>query len=288
MALSSSSIRPIRHLCALLPTASAAIISPSLYQNSHQTSSSSSSPFSSSSSHASPSSSSWSWWPRSNTLHHDRREENRSSSKNNNAGVTISSSPVFSSSSIRRGYSAFASGYSALTRKTLDSIMKLESVKDASPEDLTTIWNEYHIGRGHVSAVMGSPLFEKLQQRASSCPLFVIPVRRGQGYVTLLMQAQMPYLLFTGLNDYRARGSDATPYLTVTHYTEFSETKGLVLVRGDVVLTGKLSDKEAIAALEAAHSFYLTDSRYKLLTTFNKDSQDFEFRDVLRELNMSA
>lgn len=54
----------------------------------------------------------------------------------------------------------------------------------------------------------------------------------------------MPYMLFTGLDDYRARGSDATPFLTVTHYTEFSESKGLVLVRGDVVLTSKLSDKE--------------------------------------------
>jgi ATP synthase F1 complex assembly factor 1 len=54
----------------------------------------------------------------------------------------------------------------------------------------------------------------------------------------------MPHLLLAGLNDYRARGSDATPYLTVTHYTDFAETKGVVLVRGDGVLTSKLSDKE--------------------------------------------
>lgn len=38
--------------------------------------------------------------------------------------------------------SKFASGYSALTRKPLDSIMNVESVKYASPEELTTIWNE--------------------------------------------------------------------------------------------------------------------------------------------------
>lgn len=45
---------------------------------------------------------------------------------------------------------------------------------------------------------------------------------------------------------------------------------------------------QARVALEAAHSFYLNTSRYRLVTTFNKDSQDFEFRDVLRELNISS
>ncbi|BFI27631.1 ATP synthase mitochondrial F1 complex assembly factor 1 [Marchantia polymorpha subsp. ruderalis] len=182
--------------------------------------------------------------------------------------------------------SKFASGYSALTRKPLDSIMNVESVKYASPEELTTIWNEYHIGRGHISAVMGIQLYQAFEHRAKTCPLFVIPIKRGMGYITLLVQAQMPYLLFTGLGDYQARGADATPYLTVTHYQELAPTKGLVLVRGDVVLTSKLTDAEARTALEIAHSFYLRDSRFRMVQNFNNRADEFEFREVLRELGL--
>lgn len=61
-----------------------------------------------------------------------------------------------------------------------------------------------------------------------------------------LCAAQMPYLLFTRLEDFRARGSEASPYFTVTHHQDLAESKGLVLVRGDIVFTSQLSDSEVI------------------------------------------
>lgn len=96
----------------------------------------------------------------------------------------------------------------------------------------------------------------------------------------------MPYIIFTGLEDYKARGTQASPYYTVTHYTEFAETKDTVLIRGDVVFTSKLTDSEAKTLLETAHSFYLNDVRYRLVERFNKETHDFEFRDVLQVLDM--
>lgn len=96
----------------------------------------------------------------------------------------------------------------------------------------------------------------------------------------------MPHMIITGLEDYKARGTQASPYLTVTYYTEFAETKDIVLVRGDVVFASKLSDSEAEWLLETAQSFYLNDSRYKLVERFNKETRDFEFNDVLRVLEM--
>ncbi|KAL2611579.1 hypothetical protein R1flu_023271 [Riccia fluitans] len=182
--------------------------------------------------------------------------------------------------------SKFATGYSAMTRKPLDSIMKVESVKFRDAEEITQIWNDYHIGRGHISAVMGSQLYAGFEQRAKACPFFVIPIKQGMGYMTLFVQAQMPYMLFTSLGDYQARGPDATPYLTVSHYDDLAKTKGIVLVRGDVVLTSKLSDAQARTALEAAHSFYLRDNRYRMVQNFNQRAEEFEFRDVLRELGL--
>lgn len=62
--------------------------------------------------------------------------------------------------------------------------------------------------------------------------------------------AQMPHLLFTGLEDYKVRGTDASPYLTVAHYTELMDTKGLVLVRGDIVFPSKLTDLQVSLSLD--------------------------------------
>ena len=96
----------------------------------------------------------------------------------------------------------------------------------------------------------------------------------------------MPHMIFTGLEDYKARGTQAAPYFTITYYKEFAETKDLVLVRGDVIFTSKLSDSEAKWLLDTAQSFYLNDSRYKLVERFNKETREFEFNDVLRVLEM--
>ena len=100
------------------------------------------------------------------------------------------------------------------------------------------------------------------------------------------LAVQMPHILFTGLEDYKARGTQSAPYFTVSYYNEFAESKDLVLIRGDVVFTSKISDTEAKWLLETTQSFYLNDVRYKLVERFNKETHDFEFKDVLQALDM--
>uniref|UniRef100_A0A1J3J315 ATP synthase mitochondrial F1 complex assembly factor 1 n=1 Tax=Noccaea caerulescens TaxID=107243 RepID=A0A1J3J315_NOCCA len=182
--------------------------------------------------------------------------------------------------------SQFASGFTPLKPKPLDSIMDLHRAQSKSPEELTSAWDDYHLGRGHIGITMNAMLYRLLEQRASECRYFVIPLWRGHGYITMFAQVEAPHMIFTGLEDYKARGTQAAPYLTTTFYTELSETKDLVFIRGDVVFTSKLTDEEAKWLMEAAQSFYLNDSRYKLLERFNKHTQDFEFKDVLQALDM--
>lgn len=184
--------------------------------------------------------------------------------------------------------SKFATGFSPLAPKSLESIIDVERFKGASPEELSALWNEYHIGRGHIGMVMKSELYHLLVHRTSSCLYFVIPVWRGQGYTSMFVQAKMPHMIFTGLEDYKAKGTQAAPYFTVTYHKEFAESKGLVLVRGDIVFTSKLSDEEATWLLETTQSFYLNDSRYKLVEQFNRETREFEFKDVLQTLEMPS
>lgn len=95
-------------------------------------------------------------------------------------------------------------------------------------------------------------------------------------------------MIFTGLEDYKARGTQASPYFTVSYYTEFAETKDLVLIRGDVVFASKLTDAEAKWLLETTQTFYLNDKRYKLIERFNKETREFEFKDVLQALDIPS
>ncbi|WJX20557.1 hypothetical protein P8452_10098 [Trifolium repens] len=182
--------------------------------------------------------------------------------------------------------SRFATGFNPLKQKPLDSIVDVERLKDRYSEDIASIWDDYHIGRGHIGASMKAKLYHLLEHRAKECRYFVIPLWRGSGYTTMFVQVQTPHMLFTGLEDYKARGTQASPYFTVSFYTEFAESKDLVLIRGDIVFTSKLTDKEAKWLMETTQSFYLNDARYKLVERFNKETRDFEFKDVLQALDM--
>lgn len=182
--------------------------------------------------------------------------------------------------------SKFATGFTPLQLKPLDSIIAVERAKGKTAEELAGIWDDYHIGRGHIGASMNKNLYNLLVQRAESCRYFVIPLWRGNGYSTMFVQVQMPHMLFTGLEDYKARGTQAAPYFTVTNYIEFADSHELVLVRGDIVFVNKLTDSEAKWLLETMQSCYLNDAKYKLVERFNKETREFEFKDVLRALEM--
>lgn len=181
---------------------------------------------------------------------------------------------------------SFASGFKPLQPKPLGSIIDLERAQNKSSEELADIWDDFHLGRGHIGLSMTGRLYHLLEQRASDCRYFVIPLWKGSGYTTMFLQVQMPHMLITGLEDYKARGTQAAPYLTASYYKEFADSKDLVLIRGDVVFASKLSDSEAKWLLETAQSFYLNDVRYKLVEQFNKEAREFKFKDVLQALEM--
>ncbi|CAI7780686.1 unnamed protein product [Closterium sp. NIES-53] len=211
------------------------------------------------------------------------------------SGLLTPSTPLTSSNPLSpltrltqtRG-SQFASGFSMPQPKRLEEIMSVDALRACAPEEIAATWNNHHLGRTHVSTVISAAAFETLQHRARVCPMFVLPVARSKGFVTMLAQAQMPHLLFTGLEDFKVRGPSAAPFFTVTHYPDLAAEKGVVLVRGDVVLPNKMNDDEARALLRDLHSFYTEDSRYRHVEAFNKRPDEFDYRAVVRALGIVA
>ncbi|XWS12564.1 hypothetical protein CRYUN_Cryun37aG0100600 [Craigia yunnanensis] len=149
----------------------------------------------------------------------------------------------------------FATGFSPLQPKPLDSIMDLDRAKNRSAEGLASIFDDYLLGRGFIGLTMTAKLYRLLEQRSLDCLYFVIPLWTGSCYTTMFCQVQFPYMLFTGLEDYKARGAQAAPYFTASFYTEFAKSKDLVLIRGDIVRTSKLTGEEAKWLLETTLNF---------------------------------
>ena len=119
--------------------------------------------------------------------------------------------------------------------KNLDDIMKLDSLDDKSPEEIEALWMQvlfrlyscqclpvpalgspargccvcvqFHSDdfKGRAGVVLPGADYDLIQSRASSAPLFVLPLGKGGGRsVSMLLQWQLPHALFTVLDDYRA------------------------------------------------------------------------------------
>jgi ATP synthase F1 complex assembly factor 1 len=90
-------------------------------------------------------------------------------------------------------------------------------------------------------------------------------------------------LLATSLEDFKRRGAAAPPHLVVTHYPELANSKGLVLVRGDLVhVGGSLAGAAAPSLLRRAYDHYLDDVKYKrYVEAFNKRPAEFDWAALL-------
>lgn len=83
--------------------------------------------------------------------------------------------------------SRFATGFTPFQPKPLDSIVDIERAKDRSAEDIASIWDDYHLGRGHIGASMKAKLYHLLEQTAADCWYFVIASWWGSGYTTMFV-----------------------------------------------------------------------------------------------------
>ncbi|GIL45820.1 hypothetical protein Vafri_2970 [Volvox africanus] len=118
--------------------------------------------------------------------------------------------------------------------------------------------------------------------------MFVLPLTRPGGYETLLVQCQMPFVLVTGLEEFKRSGVSAPPYLTLTHYPELCDSHGVVLVRGDVIHDKGMNLEEARTVMELIRAFYTSPDDYPLVHTFNHKPAQFNFGALLQKLNVTA
>lgn len=86
----------------------------------------------------------------------------------------------------------------------LDKIMKVELVQDKSAEEISSIWQQYHIQKEDVvAATIPAKDYDQLSARSSQFPVFLFPLPRSQGYEFIMLQFQGNTVHFTPLLYYQ-------------------------------------------------------------------------------------
>ncbi|KAJ7630552.1 ATP11 protein-domain-containing protein [Roridomyces roridus] len=193
-------------------------------------------------------------------------------------------------------------------------------------------------GRGYLCASIPLELYTRMTTTAAKYPLFVVPLRRerdpsdvpGEGEADSAhefyflqwsfheappvpsavddlffppppaseVNPQTTTVMFTPLQEYKMRGSFATPYLVLTFYTDLARSHGLVLLRGEITPAAAAGsegvDGRYLLRQDDAHrlsmgvqNFFLWDGkdnldREQLVKAFHETPDQFEWEELLK------
>ncbi|XP_047354708.1 ATP synthase mitochondrial F1 complex assembly factor 1 [Vespa velutina] len=167
----------------------------------------------------------------------------------------------------------------------LSDIMNMEMIKGKAKEEIEEIWTEYHKQKDYICATMEPEQYERIFDYGKKYPLFLLPLPRKQGYEFFLSQFQGNKVYMTSLLWYQTHKENAPECLTLTHYTEFKDSKGIVLMRGEFDLNF-LNCQEAQCLANELQLYYTGKSseRLKLMETFNNAPNDFKYNDLISQL----
>nr|CAG4718421.1 unnamed protein product [Naegleria fowleri] len=166
--------------------------------------------------------------------------------------------------------------------KSLDQIVKVPLLERETPEAIIKIWKDHHEMNPLILAeTVPYTQYQVLKHRSKDCPMFVLPVFKNIGFQTVVLQFQTEHVLFTSMREFKAKGEWASPQMSLTHFTEFSQTKGIVLMRGETN-DAHINKAEGRELARFMYKFYLDDNLYHtFVEVFNKEPSRFNFEELI-------
>lgn len=163
--------------------------------------------------------------------------------------------------------------------------MKLELIQDKTKEEITEIWHQYHKQKDCIVGVLNREQFEKMFERGKKYNTFLLPLPREQGYEFIMCQFHGLKVHLTPLLWYQTHKENAPECLTMIHYTELLESKGIVLMKGEYDIKS-INVTEAQCLVNELQMYYNSDhpQRLKLLKTFTERPDEFRHMDLIAHL----
>ncbi|TGZ48653.1 Methionyl-tRNA synthetase, mitochondrial [Temnothorax longispinosus] len=169
----------------------------------------------------------------------------------------------------------------------LDSIMKVDMINDRSKEEIIEIWNEYHKRKDCICGTMTPEQYDKMFARGKQYSTFLLPLPREQGYEFIMCQFYGSEVHMTPLLWYQTHKENAPECLTMIHYTELRDDKGIVLMRGEFD-ANLLQVQEAQCLANELQLYFCNDNehRLRLLETFTNRPNEFKHMDLIAHRKM--
>lgn len=166
-------------------------------------------------------------------------------------------------------------------RPDLNSFVKLDLLQSKTPAEISAIWSEYFASKaGVIYATIPAEKYRRLQSKGNVCPLFVYAVPREAGYEFILGQCSADDWYYTPLIAYQTHGEYAPYSLTVRHYTELLETKGVVLMKGEIA-SEDLKPELATLLVHQTQLMYGSDENFKLVEQMNKTPDQYNHMSII-------
>lgn len=175
---------------------------------------------------------------------------------------------------------------SPVRQKALDKIMKVDLLADKTPEEIALIWNEHFATKDAVAAVIPVDTYKVMEERFKEFNTFLFPLPRDMGYEFVVVQFLGHEAHFSTLINYQAHKENAPECLSMVHYTELAEEKGIVLMVGEYD-KDVINPREAKCLADQVEIYYSrpSETKLELLTNFTKNPQYFSHMDLINEMN---
>jgi len=175
---------------------------------------------------------------------------------------------------------------SPLKQKSLNTIVKVDLLADKSPQEIGSIWNEHFASKDAVAAVIPAETYKIMQARFKEFNTFLFPLPRDMGYEFIVVQFLGDEAHFSTLINYQAHKENAPECLSMVHYTEFAEDKGIVLMVGEYD-KDILNAKEAKCLADQVEIYYSrpNESKLDLMNKFTNSPQYFDHMELIKEMN---
>ncbi|XP_026301423.1 ATP synthase mitochondrial F1 complex assembly factor 1 [Apis mellifera] len=163
--------------------------------------------------------------------------------------------------------------------------MKMDMIQNMKKDEIIKIWKDYHKDKDYICGILTSEQFDKMFERGKRYSTFLLPLPRKQGYEFIVSQFYGLEIHMTPLIWYQTHKENAPECLTMIHYIEFKDNKGIILMRGEF-------DKKCISVQEAQclvnelQLYYCTDNikRLELLETFTNKPDEFKYMNLITQL----
>jgi ATP synthase F1 complex assembly factor 1 len=181
---------------------------------------------------------------------------------------------------------ARAGGSGGAGVKSLDKVVKLDLLVGKEKEEIAQIWTHHFKEKDSICAVIPAETYKIMQKRFQEFGTFLFPLPRQNGYEFVMVQFQGNEAHFTTLINFQAHHENAPECLSLVHYTELMEEKGIVLMAGEF-------DKDALSIAEAkcladeVEIYYSrpSPSKLELLRKFKYEPAYFHHKDLINEIN---